>query len=1112
MTVFVHVVTPCMNAAATLDRTITSVVTQAGDFKLRFHVQDGGSTDGTLDILEDWRRRLAGDGFLRQCHGIRFTYATESDRGMYDALVKGFATFDATANAFMTWINADDILMPGALALSAALERQFTPAQVSWFGGAVCIINNDVTMRAFDRPIPRDALRAGLCDGVHWDYLRQGGVFFRKWLWNAVHPAQTIAPMKLAGDWNLWRLMAEKASFAQVTYPLGGVRVSEGQLSALQRDNYLNEINDIAPQAPRRKTMEALLAAAPITRRRIKPVVGSIFSIVEECVDKFAMYRHQKVYGKGAAWANRKPPADKVLAEGREITPATVQPREHEFPDITPWVVRQPGLVALDKDWQFPAITEQHAFAQIRDRVLRLPPGILYVGYPWATLIDKLHNRGKDHDVHLDRFEQFCAQLPEDAVKVTVCQHIHGRRCLHLFEKAGIHDVFWSHATHADAAAAAAGCGDGIRLRPFPLYPVQVPQALPEAAAEADMAPRPYLFSFIGARANQYYLKQSRNWILDHLSDDRRGLVIGRDAWHYQKVVYDLQVAGDGTGGDTKTFVDANASGEFKDTLLGSVFALCPSGSGPNSIRLWESMGAGSIPVILADTWAPPGDPRLWEMAAVFCKETPEDIAALPDRLAEIAADPAQLAQMRHAMRQLWLLYGPQSFVSDVLQFFLACCQHESARAVGQPSLSAPENQSGLENPEEARQFLLSWSSRLLLQPEAALTMCATVPGLQASLDKASLLLEGTALTGHFQSVAAFARMRSRPVAAPAVSGGKVPRIALLGRHSHRTPLSYGPIRRLIGNRLEVSGDPKGADLIVTGFAIDWRENVESLRPEAGRTTPKLAVISEEPLWDVTWSGPFTGRDAVMPAGDTEFRYTFLGHETSEIYRFKRLPYFVLTNDRFPVRYSMMLARFGGVTPAELMHRWQKAPVRAAFFAEKRAGTNYVGSFPDRDVTRLSGYRTAVAEASQGTDVLRVGKGWGAPSVRQALPDWHMDKLARLDGQVRIASAYENTHQHDYITEKIFDAFAVGGLPTYWAGPKHRISDLVSEHAMLNTYKLTAEEAAKHIDGFVPDREIAVAWLDTVARLSTLFGDFKAIEAERRRVADAVVDEVLRLL
>jgi glycosyltransferase involved in cell wall biosynthesis len=45
-----YVVTPCLNAAATIDRTIQSIVTQAGRFHLHYHIQDG--------IREMWEQQI----------------------------------------------------------------------------------------------------------------------------------------------------------------------------------------------------------------------------------------------------------------------------------------------------------------------------------------------------------------------------------------------------------------------------------------------------------------------------------------------------------------------------------------------------------------------------------------------------------------------------------------------------------------------------------------------------------------------------------------------------------------------------------------------------------------------------------------------------------------------------------------------------------------------------------------------------------------------------------------------------------------------------------------------------------------------------------------------
>lgn len=65
---------------------------------------------------------------------------------------------------------------------------------------------------------------------------------------------------------------------------------------------------------------------------------------------------------------------------------------------------------------------------------------------------------------------------------------------------------------------------------------------------------------------------------------------------------------------------------------------------------------------------------------------------------------------------------------------------------------------------------------------------------------------------------------------------------------------------------------------------------------------------------------------------------------------------------------------------------------------------------------------------------------------------------------------------------------------------------------MVNCHNLAAEEATDKIGNFVPDHAFAEAWLDTTARLASLFSDATAIQAERRRVVEAVlrgVDTVL---
>jgi len=326
------------------------------------------------------------------------------------------------------------------------------------------------------------------------------------------------------------------------------------------------------------------------------------------------------------------------------------------------------NYIAYNKDWQFPAITEQHAFIMIRDNDLYDKDSI-YIAFPWATLIDLLHEKDDRSDLFLDVLTQIKKKIRGKKNIITVCQHINMLRYQNIFAEVGITDLFWTHAIKNQVTLPKY---QEVKIHPFPLYPVQVNNRYD------SYDEREFLYSFVGARAADFYLTQSRNYIIDILSEDIKGLILGRDTWHYNKIVYDHQIKKEV---DSNTnLIDNSASVEFQDIVKKSIFSLCPSGSGPNSIRLWESIGFGAIPVILADTYLPPGNLELWDEAVVYCAETKEAIHALPNRLEEITKDPELLARKRQAMHQLWLIYGPDCFVHDIEKLFLSVDNTKQSR------------------------------------------------------------------------------------------------------------------------------------------------------------------------------------------------------------------------------------------------------------------------------------------------------------------------------------------------------------------------------------------------------------------------------------------------
>jgi hypothetical protein len=653
----IYVVTPCLNAAQTIDRTLQSVLTQAGGFHLRYHVQDGGSSDGTWDRILWWQRFIDCTPRFKACVSVSFSASQAKDTGMYDAICNAFNSLMVPGSSFMSWINADDIFFQGALAYVAEIARQFRKEQLSWLTGAAANLNGDRLTAFYDRKIPSSALREGLCDGMHWDFLQQEGTFFRGWLWRSASVEHWLPGMKLAGDWYLWQRFAQQATVAQSSYPMGAFRIRDGQLSVRHRDTYANEINAIVPLAQREKAFRELLESGPVLRNVLRGArPGTNICLYREDITVNAHGRFNKLYGRVPA-TTFSPQEARLLCTGNNnniLLKASVS-----TPGNTK-VQASGDIIAFDSGWQFPAITEQHAYAKMTQLCSKGSASAVYTGFPWATVIDHLQCDTSAADEWLRIVEKLAKEKPRIATVATVCQHILLKKYIHLFKACGITDIFWSHTTKDDTIK---GGFEGIRLHPMPLYPVQ------NNFGSTCTKTRDLLFSFIGANPDRYYLTSARTWIFNNLHQCREAVIELRAEWHLKAAVYDAQIRG--LNGSPDSSDNKSATERFADVLSRSVFSLCPSGTGPNSIRLWESLGAGAIPVIIADTLALPGDHALWEEAAVFCPENEEAIKALPERLAKLAEDTDLLERKRLAMRQLWLKYGPDCFVYDIMKLLV---------------------------------------------------------------------------------------------------------------------------------------------------------------------------------------------------------------------------------------------------------------------------------------------------------------------------------------------------------------------------------------------------------------------------------------------------------
>ncbi len=184
----VSIVTPSFNQAQYLEGTILSVISQSYQ-PIEYIIIDGGSTDGSLEIVEKHADQLA-------------YWVSEKDKGQTDALNRGFA---AARGSIFAWLNSDDIYKPDAV--GEAVDYLLQHPQVGMVYGDLDFIdeNNRVIGKFPAAQTNLKLLRRGY---VH---IPQPSAFFRADHWHKVAPLDDS--FYFAMDYDLWVRLARLTKF-----------------------------------------------------------------------------------------------------------------------------------------------------------------------------------------------------------------------------------------------------------------------------------------------------------------------------------------------------------------------------------------------------------------------------------------------------------------------------------------------------------------------------------------------------------------------------------------------------------------------------------------------------------------------------------------------------------------------------------------------------------------------------------------------------------------------------------------------------------------------------------------------------------------------------------
>lgn len=182
----VSIVTPSYNSAAYLKETIESVLSQ--DYpRIEYIVVDGGSTDGTIEILERYKERLR--------------YVSGPDSGAAEAINRGF---EVSHGSIFAWLSADDTYLPGAVS-TAVRSLTSDPNLAAVYGEAYWVGSQGEVLRRYPTQPFDPELLGQEC------YICQPACFLRR----AAFQEVGMLDMKLqfAFDYDLWIRMSRRYRF-----------------------------------------------------------------------------------------------------------------------------------------------------------------------------------------------------------------------------------------------------------------------------------------------------------------------------------------------------------------------------------------------------------------------------------------------------------------------------------------------------------------------------------------------------------------------------------------------------------------------------------------------------------------------------------------------------------------------------------------------------------------------------------------------------------------------------------------------------------------------------------------------------------------------------------
>lgn len=278
---------------------------------------------------------------------------------------------------------------------------------------------------------------------------------------------------------------------------------------------------------------------------------------------------------------------------------------------------------------------------------------------------------------------------------------------------------------------------------------------------------------------------------------------------------------------------------------------------------------------------------------------------------------------------------------------------------------------------------------------------------------------------------------------------GEKIKYTLYGNAQHICMFSYEIYLEHLTEYYEMVSNPKDADVIFVTYVQNIRDNFNRFYNYQKGSNAKIIILSEEPLWDLSWSSTikWRGTQQIVYGRRNKIKIDIerINFINTDVFSYKKIPFFLTTQKVYTDNYLNFIDKLETENIEDIIQK-KNYDVSGVFSCRVQPINNEFNLGDDIDKKCLNTFRSLLGDTFKENSSLKCDFFGNNNSEYEGLTDitiydsteFHKVKLNWCIDNAKFLFSFENTMLRTYVTEKVFDAAASASVPIFCQFPDEK--------------------------------------------------------------------------